>query len=99
MLAARQNKDINAQIKSMSYEIDNLQSNINYQTQIADKEFDYELQNKSQRDQIAEEKRNQAFNILKTEEQRQYEAANQGVDTEVITDAATGQKALINSAT
>jgi hypothetical protein len=39
MLAARQNKDINNQIKSLSYEIANLSANVQYQTNLADKEY------------------------------------------------------------
>jgi hypothetical protein len=64
MLAARQNKDINAQIKSMSYDIANLSADINYQTSIADKEYGNELDRQARQDQLAQEQRGYAFNLL-----------------------------------
>tara|TARA_R110000868_G_scaffold130901_1_gene340832 strand:+ start:11356 stop:11589 length:234 start_codon:yes stop_codon:yes gene_type:complete len=76
MLATRQNKDVNAQIKSMSYEIGNLQANINYQSTMADKEYGYELQREAKQDNLDREQRAMQFDILKTADQRQYEADN-----------------------
>lgn len=99
MLAARQNKAVNEQIKSMSYEIGNLQSNINYQSTMADKEYGYELDRQSRQDVLDREQRGMAFDILKTQEQRIYEQANKWVSTSIITDQATGQQQLINSET
>jgi len=110
MLAARQNKDTNAQIKSMSYEIGNLQANINYQTTMADKEFWYEQDNQARADALQAEQRWMAFNALQTAQwqefqreqiadQRAYEQANAWVKTQIITDPATWQQALINSST
>ncbi len=110
MLAARQNKDINKQIKSMSYEIQNLQSNIQYQTSLAEKEYGYEQQRLQRADSLAREQRAFAFNALQTAQsqqfqreqiadQRAYEQANQWVSTSIINDPATGQQALINTQT
>lgn len=110
MLAARQNKDINEQIKSMSYEIGNLQSNINYQTTMADKEFWYEQKNQAAQALLEAEQRWMAFSLLWTAQaqefqtqqiadQRTYEQANKDVSTSIITDQATGQQQLINSQT
>jgi len=67
MLAARQNKDLNNEIKSMSYELSELSSNIQYQTNLADKEYGYQLQEQSRQDQLDQEKRGYAFNILQDE--------------------------------
>ena len=110
MLAARQNKDINEQIKSMSYEIANLSANINYQTSLADKEYSYEQDRLAKQEAIAQEQRGYAFNLLntaqaqqfaqqQTADQRAYEQANAWVKTQIITDPATWQQALINSST
>ena len=99
MLAARQNKDINTQIKSMSYEIGNLQSNINYQSTLAEKDFTNQQDQQTRKDAIGREKRSMAFSLLQKEEQRKYEADNAWVKTQLISDPATGQQALINSAT
>jgi len=57
MLAARQNKDTNEQIKSMSYEIANLQANINYQTTMADKAYSYDLNQQARQDKLIEAQR------------------------------------------
>ena len=76
MLASRQNKDINKQIQSMSYEIANLSANIQYKTSMADKEFGYALQQQSRQDQLAQEQRWYMFDFLKWEQtyQRGLEA-------------------------
>jgi len=72
MLAARDNKDINKQIKAMSYELSNLQANINYQTSLADKEYQYELDRVDRADALASEQRGMAFDLLKTADERAY---------------------------
>jgi len=41
----------------MSYEIENMQANINYQTTMADKEYSYMLNQQSRQEQIEQEKR------------------------------------------
>jgi chromosome segregation and condensation protein ScpB len=69
MLAARQNKDLNNEIKSMSYELSELSSNIQYQTNMADKEYGYLLQEQSRQDQLDQEQRGYAFDILKHNKQ------------------------------
>lgn len=97
MLATRQNKDVNAQIKSMSYEIGNLQANINYQSTMADKEYGYELQREAKQDNLDREQRAMQFDILKTADQRQYEADNKWVSTSVIT--RDWEQILINTQT
>lgn len=110
MLAARQNKDTNAQIKAMSYELGNLQANINYQTTLADKEYWYIQDNQTRADRLLQEQRWMQFDLLWTAQaqqyqqqqiadQRAYEQANQWVKTQIITDQATWQQALINSNT
>ena len=73
MLAARQNKEINDQIKSMSYEIWNLQANINYQTTMADKEYGYELQNQARQDQLTAEQRWMQFSLLQTAANQEFQ--------------------------
>ena len=88
MLAARQNKDTNEQIKSMSYEIANLQANINYQTTMADKAYSYDLNQQARQDKLIEAQRWMAFDLYKTEDARQYNEAQ----TE---DARQYQQALI----
>jgi hypothetical protein len=72
MLAARQNKDTNAQIKTMSYEIGNLQANINYQTTLADKEYGYELTRQNRQDKLDAEKRSMAFSLLQTAQAQEF---------------------------
>jgi hypothetical protein len=71
MLAARQNKDLNNEIKSMSYELSELSSNIQYQTNMADKEYGYQLQEQSRQDQLNQEQRGYAFDILKSQQARE----------------------------
>lgn len=80
MLAARQNKDINEQIKSMSYEIANLNANVQYMTNLADKEYSYEQEQQARQDRLEQEQRWYAFNMLQDElgyqrtlEDRQYQ--------------------------
>ena len=73
MLAARQNKDVNDQIKSMSYEIWNLQANINFQTEMANKEYGYELQNQERQDRLQAEQRWMQFDLLKTAQAQDYQ--------------------------
>jgi hypothetical protein len=51
----------------MSYELSELSSNIQYQTNLADKEYGYQLQEQSRQDQLDQEKRGYAFNILQDE--------------------------------
>lgn len=108
MLAARQNKDINEQIKSMSYEIANLSANINYQTSMADKEYWYEQDRLAKEAAIAQEQRGYAFNLLntaqaqafqqqQTADQRAYEQANKWVSTSMI--QVWDKQQLINSQT
>lgn len=67
MLASRQNKDINEQIKSMSYEVANLSANIQYLTNLADKEYNYEKEKQARQDQLAQEQRGYAFNLLQNQ--------------------------------
>lgn len=73
MLAARQNKDLNSEIKAMSYEISNLSADINYQTSLAEKWYNSLQTQQARQDQLAQEQRGYAFDILKTQEQRAYE--------------------------
>ena len=107
MLAARENKDTNAQIKSMSYEIANLQSNINYQSTMADKEYGYALQQQARWDALNKEQRGYAFDALKTgqsqqfqidmmEDKRKYEAKH-NIPTTII--EVWNKQQLINSQT
>jgi len=73
MLAARENKDINSQIKSMSYEIGNLQANINYQSNMANKEYGYELNRQNRQDILNREQRATALNLFKTQQAQDFQ--------------------------
>jgi hypothetical protein len=57
MLAARQNKETNEQIKSMSYEIANLNANVQYMTNLADKQYSYEQEQQARQDRLEQEQR------------------------------------------
>jgi uncharacterized protein YoaH (UPF0181 family) len=67
MLAARQNKETNEQIKSMSYEIANLNANVQYMTNLADKQYSYEQEQQARQDRLEQEQRWYAFNMLQDE--------------------------------
>lgn len=73
MLASRQNKDINKEIQSMSYEIANLASNVQYMTNMADKEYWYKLDQQARQDQLLQEQRGYAFNLLQGMQDRQFQ--------------------------
>ena len=72
MLAARQNKDLNNEIKSMSYELNELSSNIQYQTNMADKEYGYLQQEQARQDNFTREQRGYAMDILKTAQSQEF---------------------------
>jgi hypothetical protein len=73
MLAARQNKDLNNEIKALSYEIGNLQADVNFQTTMADKSYGYDLQAQSRQDKLDAEQRGYVMDYLKTEDLRNYQ--------------------------
>lgn len=73
MLASRQNKDINAQIQSMGYEIQNLSANLKYQTELADKNYSYDLAEQQRKDAIEKEKRTYLYQQI--EKQQELEAS------------------------
>ena len=108
MLAARENKDINSQIKSMSYEIGNLQANINYQSNMANKEYGYELNRQNRQDILNREQRATALNLFKTQQaqdfqrqqladQRTYNETHKWISTNIIKE--WDKQKLINSKT
>ena len=57
LLAARENKGVNEQIRSMSQEIGNLQANINYQTDQANRSYNTELKNQDRQDRLSQQNR------------------------------------------
>lgn len=87
MLATRENKDINAQIQSMWYEIQNLSANLKYQTDMANQEYTYAIQQQERKDAIEKEKRAYLYQQIETQQaleasQAQAEAKQQQQDFE-----------------
>lgn len=109
MLAARENQDINDQIRSLSYEVSALWADVNYETDLAKTDYDYLTKQQARQDALQSEMRWYYFDLLKTEEwrayeqqmiqdQRDYEAKN-NIPTTIITDEATWNQMLINTQT
>lgn len=95
--AARQAEPINEQINTMEYEAERISSDLKFETYVANQEFQAESKDLELMNSIGKENRDRSFQ--KELAIFQNELKNQGIETQIIKDEATGKQALINSKT
>lgn len=68
LLANKENEAINTELKTLWFDISELSNNIQFQTNLADKNYSYLQQQQSRQDQLAQEQRWYMFNYLTWEQ-------------------------------
>lgn len=75
-LAARMNEPLNEEIKSLTYELENLSSDIKYRNDLLSKDYEYQLNEQSRQDKLAAEVRGYGVQALmqdyETEQQKKF---------------------------
>lgn len=75
-LAARLNEPLNEEIKSLTYELENLSSDIKYRNDLLSKDYEYQLNEQSRQDKLAAEARGYGVQALmqdyETEQQKKF---------------------------